>query len=161
MTTRVYISGALTSVPDPTRIKAFYEAIGDVCHKVGFDVYLPHLNSDPQKHPDLTPRQVFELDKNKVCASDLVTAYVGIPSLGVGMELAYAESAGIPIILLCEQETRISRFPLGIPTLVETIRFLDFEDALKKLRVRLQSITSRTGLVLPDPKQSQSATARR
>jgi len=140
MAPRVYISGALTNVADPDGTKAFYEALANTCREAGLDVYLPHRHSDPQQRPDLTPREVFDRDKREVLASDLLIAYVGVPSLGVGMEIAYAESAGMPIILLGEQGRRISRFPLGVPYVVEVIRFHDFEEALRLLHDCLRSV---------------------
>lgn len=140
MTPRIYISGALTDVPDPRVTKRFYEAIKRVCEEAGFEVYLPHLHSDPEEHPNLSPEDVFEKDKREVLASDIVVAYVGVPSLGVGMELAYAEGANLPVILLGESERRISRFPLGIPTLVGMIRFSESQQALDALRSCLDAL---------------------
>jgi len=115
-------------------VKAFYEAIGLICEKMGLQVYVPHLYSDPDRHPDLNPRQVFEIDKHQVSTSDLVIAYIGIPSLGVGMELAYAETNNIPIILLYERGKHISRLPRGIPSVICEIQFNDYEDALAQLK---------------------------
>ncbi|NJR75899.1 MAG: XRE family transcriptional regulator, partial [Scytonema sp. CRU_2_7] len=131
--TRLYISGALTGVENAEVIKAFYEAIALLCNEIGFDAYIPHLNTDPINHPHISPRQVFENDKHQVSKSDLVIAYVGYPSLGVGMELAYAETSGIPIILLYERDKVISRFPRGIPSVFCEIEFQDYKDALIQL----------------------------
>jgi len=63
----------------------------------------------------------------------MTIAYLGFPAFGVGMELAYAESKGIPIILLYEKDKRVSRFPRGIPTLFSEIEFNNYEDALTEL----------------------------
>ncbi|MBW4446821.1 MAG: nucleoside 2-deoxyribosyltransferase [Spirirestis rafaelensis WJT71-NPBG6] len=130
---KVYISGALTGVENPSVIKTFYEAIGLLCEKIGFEAYVPHINTDPINHPNISPRQVFETDKHQVSTSDLVIAYLGFPAFGVGMELAYAESKGIPIILLYEKHKRVSRFPRGIPTVFSEIEFSDYQDALTQL----------------------------
>jgi len=134
----VYISGALTGIENPTVIKAFYEAIGLLCEKMGFHAYVPHINTDPINNPDISPRQVFETDKRQVSASDLVIAYLGCPSFGVGMELAYAEMKAIPIILLYEKGKHISRFPRGIPTVFSEIQFTNSEDALEQLKTVLE-----------------------
>lgn len=133
-TSQVYISGALTGIENSAEIKAFYETIGSVCQEMGFQPYVPHLKTDPIHNPDLSPRQVFETDKHQVSSSDLVIAYLGCPSFGVGMELAYAETNAIPLILLYERDKNISRFPRGIPTLISEIQFSDYEDALAQLR---------------------------
>lgn len=134
MSARVYISGALTGIANPTRTTAFYEAIGTLCKEMGLGAYVPHLNTDPIRNPGITPREVFQTDKHRVSTSDLLIAYVGMPSLGVGMEIAYAEEMGTPIILLYEKGQRISRFPRGIPTVISEIQFNDYEDALTQLK---------------------------
>ncbi|NHM28159.1 XRE family transcriptional regulator [Desulfofundulus sp. TPOSR] len=140
---KVYISGALTGLQNPEKIKNFYERIAKVCQEKGLQVYLPHLNTDPEKNPDITPQEVFERDKQQVIASDLLIAYIGVPSLGVGMELAYAENSHIPIILLYERGKVISRFPRGIPVIMSEIIFNDFDDAINQLYYVLDQYKSK------------------
>src|SRR5919199_3353515 len=135
---KIYISGALTGIEKSAEIKAFYEAIGSLGQEMGFQAYVPHLKTDPTNNPDVSPRQVFETDKHQVSASDLVIAYLGFPSFGVGMELAYAETNAIPLILLYERGKNISRFPRGIPTVISEIQFSRYEDALAQLRCILE-----------------------
>ncbi|BAY64957.1 XRE family transcriptional regulator [Calothrix brevissima NIES-22] len=131
---KVYVSGALTDVINPTACKALYEKIGLLCEEVGFKSYVPHLHTDPVNNPDISPSEVFKQDKYQVSVSDLVIAYLGSLSFGVGMELAYAETNKIPIILLYEQGKRISRFPRGIPTVIAEVKFHNDEDALTQLK---------------------------
>jgi nucleoside 2-deoxyribosyltransferase len=135
---RVYISGALTGIANSVEIKAFYEAIGSLCQEMGFQAYVPHLTTDPTNNPDISPRQVFETDKLQVSTSDLAIAYLGLPSFGVGMELAYAEINNIPLILLYERGKNISRFPRGIPSVISEIQFSSYEDALAQLKSILE-----------------------
>lgn len=135
---RVYISGALTGIKNSELIKSFYEDIGLLCKNMGFESYVPHLNTDPINHATIDPRQVFETDKHQVGMSDLVIAYLGLPSFGVGMELAYAETKDISVILLYEIDKSISRFPRGIPTVFSEIKFNDYQDALNKLEKVLE-----------------------
>lgn len=135
---RVYISGGLTGIENLDVIKNFYEDIGSICKKIGFDAYIPHLNTDPINHPKISPRQIFETDKQQVSSSDLVIAYLGFPAFGVGMELAYAEIKNISIILLYEADKNISRFPRGIPTVFSEIKFNNYKDALNKLEKELE-----------------------
>lgn len=137
---KVYISGPLTNTNHPDELKAFYEAIGELCRRLGLDPYVPHLATDPLKHPSISPRQVFETDKSQVTRSSLVIAYVGEPSLGVGMELAYAESAGIPVITIAKQGAHISRFARGIPAIVKEIIYFNEVDALKLLYRGIKSL---------------------
>jgi nucleoside 2-deoxyribosyltransferase len=131
---KVYVSGALTGIKNSSVIKAFYQDISLVCEEMGLQAYVPHLNTDPIDNPDVSPRQVFELDKHQVSTSDLVIAYLGYPAFGVGMELAYAEINAIPIILLYEKDKHVSRFPRGIPTVFFEIQFKDYEHALAQLK---------------------------
>jgi len=139
-----YISGALTSVESISSVRKFYEDIGDTCKKVGLNPYIPHINTDPIINSDITPSEVFKIDKEKVVASDLVIAYIGYPSLGVGMEIAYAEINNIPVILLYESCKTVSRFPRGIPNLYGEIQFDDFAEATDKLEIILYKFISNT-----------------
>jgi len=134
---RVYISGALTGVESISSVKKFYEDIGETCRGVGLIPYIPHINTDPIINSDIPPSEVFKIDKGQVVTSDLVIAYIGYPSLGVGMEVAYAETNNIPVILLYESSKTISRFPRGIPNLYSEIQFDNFSEAIIKLRVTL------------------------
>lgn len=147
----IYISGALTGIEKPVELKAFYESIGSLCENMGFQAYVPHLNTDPINNPDVTPHQVFETDKHLVSTSDLVIAYLGFPSFGVGMELAYAETNGIPIILLYEKGKSVSRFPRGIPTVISEIQFSSYEDALTQLKGILERWKLQQLQPLPPP----------
>ncbi len=131
---KVYVSGALTDVVNPSETKALYEKIGLLCQEIGLQAYIPHKQTDPLNNPDISPREVFDQDKYQVGKSDLVIAYLGSLSFGVGMELAYAETNKTPIILLYETGKRISRFPRGIPTVIAEIQFNDYPDALNQLK---------------------------
>lgn len=105
-----------------------------MCKEFHMVPYIPHQHTDPEKHPDITPRQVTKKDKKQVTQSSLVIAYVGRPSIGVGFELAIAEENKIPVILLYEKGKQISRIGLGRPKESRKIAFTDFDDALKQLR---------------------------
>lgn len=131
--TMVYISGPLTNLSKDSNQRYFYELVGELCNKLGLMSYIPHLKTDPVRFPNISASEVFTNDKREVIKSDLVIAYVGIPSLGVGMELAYAEANNIPIILLYKNLDSVSRFVLGIPTVIKAITFDEYEEALTKL----------------------------
>lgn len=146
-----YISGALSNLANPDEVKGFYEAIAEVCSRYGLTPHVPHLYTDPVANPDISPREVFENDKSLVMSSDLVIAYVGIPSIGVGMELAYADISGRATILLYEQGRYVSRFPRGMPNLVAEIQFTDYQDALIKLGTYLERFSNRVATKEPTP----------
>ncbi len=104
-------------------MQAFYEAIGDLCSELGFAAHVPHLYTDPLKNADLLPRVVYETDKAAVRAANIVIAYVGLNSLGVGIELGWADEWNIPLILLYEEGKKISRLPRGIPNIAAEVIF--------------------------------------
>ncbi len=131
---KIYVSGALTNLENPTKTKAFYEEIGLLCEEIGLQAYVPHKQTDPVNNPDISPSGVFDQDEYQVRNSNLVIAYLGVPSFGVGMELGFAVTNKIPIILLYEAGERISRLPRGIPTVIAEIQFHDHEDALNQLK---------------------------
>ena len=139
----VYISGALTDMPEEERAKlrTFYEELGQICREFGFEPYLPHIYGDPQRVAHLTPAQIDRMDRLAVTQSYLVVAYVGVPSIGVGIEIELAYHANKPIVLLYEKvkldERRISRLVRGSPAVKNTIAFADFEDAKMQLRIFL------------------------
>lgn len=129
----VYISGALTNTKRAEELKGFYEALAALCSKLGLEPYVPHLVTDPSMHPNVAPRDVFDTDKNQILRSALVLAYVGEPSLGVGMEIAYAETASVPVIILYEKGKIVSRLVRGTPTIAGEIVYSTKTNALVKL----------------------------
>jgi 2'-deoxynucleoside 5'-phosphate N-hydrolase len=143
-TMRIYLSGALTGVPNIEELKRFYEAIAELCTSMGHEIYVPHLHSDPDKHADISARLVYVMDQNQVLESELVLAYVGRPSLGVGQEIEIAKGGGIEVFLLFEKDTRVSRMTRGSPNAVAEVVFSDFDDALVKLR---EALTHYAGIV--------------
>lgn len=131
---KVYISGALTSIPrDGEALKIFYERLGALCEALGYESYVPHLKADPIKFPGFTPSEVYEMDSAAVIAADLMIAYVGLPSLGVGQELEIAREHSIPIILLMEQGATVSRMARGNPLVIREIRFSSYEEVIDQL----------------------------
>ena len=101
----------------------------------GFEIeaYVPHLVSDPLKNPTMTPREVYELDRNQVANSNLIIVYAGVPSFGVGMEVEIASEYKVPVILLMEKSAQVSRMVRGNPTVIAELRFDGFSDALGQL----------------------------
>lgn len=135
MARQIYISGALTN----SSRKNFYESIGKTVERTGFIPYIPHLHTDPEKNPDATPKEVYEIDMMKVSQSEIIIAYVGYPSLGVGAELEHANAKGIPIILLWEKGERISRLVKGIPNVIKMMEYEREEEVLKILEDYLRN----------------------
>jgi hypothetical protein len=133
---KVYIAGALTGLdpPEAGRLKAMFEDVGRLCEELGLTPYLPHLKTDPIRHPMVTPREVYITDHDQVAASAIVIAFVHPPSLGVGMELAIAAYRGAEVILVYHLGTSVSRMALGNPAVVGVVAYSEWSQALAQLR---------------------------
>lgn len=130
----VYISGALTDVPNVAELKAFYEAIADLCTELGFEPYLPHKHSDPVVNANITPTEVDKMDRSRVEGSTLTLLYAGVPSFGPGIEVEIANKANRPVVVFYETDRKVSRLLLGNPAVKISFTFTDFENALSILR---------------------------
>jgi hypothetical protein len=62
----------------------------------------------------VSPAQVYRADLQQLLSSDLVVAYIGSPSLGVGAELALAVRSHIPVVALQRPGDLVSRFVVGM-----------------------------------------------
>lgn len=132
---QVYVSGALHSISNISEARAFYTSLANVCIKHGWDAYVPHQYTDPVYHRDSSNGVVFEKDYNALRNSQMVLAYIGRPSLGVGAELAIAHEAGIPIIAVHAHNESPSRFLLGMLQRAPAARILVYKDVEECLRL--------------------------
>ncbi len=145
----VYISGALSDLPENAREKylTFYEAIGRAVESIGLTPYLPHQNTDPVRHKNVTPAEVDMIDRTAVTSAVLVVAVADNPSLGVGIEVEMAYHAAKPVMLLCHKERieqrRISRLIRGNPGVVHEIIYANRDDALERLEVLIRAFLKR------------------
>jgi hypothetical protein len=136
----VYISGALTDMSERerARLRKFYDDVGEMCRENGLEPYCPHIYGDPKLVAHLTPKEIDRIDRLAVTQSYLVVAYVGVPSIGVGIEVELAHHADKPVVLLYEKvksdQRRITRLVRGNPAVIREIAFEDFADALAQLR---------------------------
>lgn len=132
---KIYISGALTVQKGRKNMRTTYEKLADVCSSFCNNVYVPHLNgTDPAKDPNEIPSVVWKTDHREVASSDLLIAYVGMPSLGVGSELEIARMAASDIILWRYLKEKTSRMALGNPSVKHFIEAKDDKDLELKLR---------------------------
>lgn len=139
---KVYISGALTngSLEKVEHMKQFYEAIAEVCEKRGYSAYVPHRHTDPIANTSVLPDDVYKIDMREVANADLILAYMGMASHGVGMEIERAYHEGRKVVLIYEQGTKVSRLPRGCPAVVAEIQFAGQEDALGKIASFLEHL---------------------
>lgn len=120
-----------------------YEETAALLARVGFEVYVPHLSTDPVRHSHIDASGVYATDRRQVTTSDLVVAFVTRPSIGVGQELEIAAAALVPVLLVAESLASVSRMALGGPARTYgPIRYSDSEDLRRKLDEALPSIVS-------------------
>jgi len=112
----IYIAGALTGAPQ--ELYDLYEELANEAYAKGHSAYVPHIHAGPSSHPDLLPHQIYEICASKVRSSNMILAYVGRPSFGVGMELEIAASEGIPVIAyLFKDDPPVGLIVLGTPNI--------------------------------------------
>ena len=123
-----YISGPLVSSRNLDDARFFYSFLGEICRNCGLNPYIPHNHTDPVAYPDLSPIEVFDKDFEALVRSEMIIAYIGRPSLGVGAELGIAFQLGKPVIALHESEEKPSRFVLGMLRKAKSCQIITFKD---------------------------------
>lgn len=124
----VYISGPLQAAHDLDAARSFYELLAEVCRSTGCEAYLPHQRTDPVHHASTSAASVFHRDIDALSRTDLIVAYIGAPSSGVGAELAIAYERGIPTIGLAGPEGVASRFIEGMLEATPNATLLTYAD---------------------------------
>jgi hypothetical protein len=97
---RAYISGALINAARLDDARRLYERLAEACVSAGWTAYVPHQHADPVRDPDLPNAEVARRDLAQVRAADVLVAYVGEPSLGVGAEVAIALAEGKRVLFV-------------------------------------------------------------
>lgn len=134
----VFISGALSSVSGLVRLEVFYDMIAEICESRGFCAFLPYRDANPGKIEGFTNDRLYLSNMDHIKnRTDLIIAYAGLPSAGVGMEVQAAYDYGVDVIMLSEKNITISKPLLGCPAVVEHIRFAGFDEAVEKLGAAL------------------------
>ena len=139
---QAYFASALTALDRQQRahVMAVAELVAAVCEDVNIDVYQPWKSTDPIQHPDISPEDVFDEDRERVLGSDLVIHIADYASTGSGEELDFALDALIPIILLSHGDSVISRMVLGIPALKLMVTYTTLDELRLELSERLTEI---------------------
>ncbi len=138
--TQVYLSGALAGAQDLTSRCRFYERFASMASEEGISVYLPHTKTHPQADSGLLPEQVFDLDLAMIRRSSLLVAFLDVPSLGVGAEVALACELGIPVMGTTAYERSTSRFIVGLLSNSRHGTFYQYE--------RLEDLVAHTASIL-------------
>lgn len=148
MPVRVYISGALINAARLDEARKLYERLAEACVSAGFGAYVPHQHADPIRDAHLSNAEVARKDLAEVTAADVLVAYVGEPSLGVGAEVAIALAAGKRVLLLAEADRKVSRFLLGLaelyPSQSEVLRYSTIDEAAAWITATLSRQPSAT-----------------
>ncbi|MCL5411003.1 MAG: deaminase [Patescibacteria group bacterium] len=132
---KIYISGALTISDKKHDLKKIYEDIAATCSAFCSNIYVPHLGgTDPISDPEVSPSIVWKKDHREVASSDLIIAYVGEPSLGVGAELELARIASSDIILWWFEGQKVSRMARGNPNVRHMIEAKNSNNLIEQLK---------------------------
>jgi len=138
-----YICGPLTELPLEMQgwVRPFYSRIADVCQEtIGKRPFVPHEHFDPIIHAKFLPREVYEKEVKQIREKTSILIVVAIaPSWGGGIEAGIAGLDKIPIILLRPIGKAVSRFLLGIPSIICQIAYDSQESALSVLKNMLKS----------------------
>jgi len=134
---KIYIGGALTRLNNDNR-KKFYEAIAERAKALGFVCHVPHLMTDPKKHPMISPAEVYTYNYEKVKEADILLAYVGEASTGTGIEVEIAKNNNTKVVLIYEKDCPVTRMARGNPAVVEEIAFANENDALDQIETFLK-----------------------
>jgi nucleoside 2-deoxyribosyltransferase len=128
-----YISGALNNAGDLAAARALYERLAAACISAGWDAYVPHQHADPERDAALSNRDVADRDLAAIERADLLVVSLGVPSLGVGAEVAIALASGKRVLALAPEGERVSRFLLGLldrhPAQAMCFRYRSVDDA--------------------------------
>ncbi|MGY4712990.1 nucleoside 2-deoxyribosyltransferase [Mycolicibacterium sp. CBM1] len=139
---RAYISGPLQGSPDLSAARELYERVATIVADVGLHPYVPHLHTDPELASEMTAVEVYRHDVVALNQAGVIIAHVGIPSTGVGAELALAASADKAIIGIARSQESVSRFAAGLiaENGGQLIRFSDDDDLRIQLRPRIAAL---------------------
>lgn len=138
---RIFFGGPLTDLKNPDKTKAFYKKLAGVAQANGYEHYWAFLNgTDPVLNPVVSPQEVFQTDLRELEKSDLFIPYVGEPSTGTGQEIEFARNHNIPVYILYEKGTTVTRMVLGDPNIRGKIEFDSEADAMAQLDALLKKL---------------------
>jgi len=140
---KIFFSGPLTNLANPEKTKEFYHKLDDKAKEMGFETFWAFIaGTDPIKHPDVSPHDVYLRDIQALDESQLMISYVGEPSTGTGIEIEHAYVTNKPVVILYEKEKHVSRMLRGCPAVKKEIIFENEDDAVKQLSLYLSSVLS-------------------
>ena len=110
-----YFASALTGLDSKQRenLEAHAALVREVCEAHHTFLYEPSHYTDPVNNPDISPDDVYTIDRKQVSSSDVIILHADLPSFGAGQEIEIGTNAGIPVILVASKATRVSRMVRG------------------------------------------------
>jgi Predicted transcriptional regulators len=140
-----YFASALTGLSNEQEeeIKDLDQKVDEICKRYSsypVVLYRPRLKTSPKDNPDVSPRDVYEIDQERVTSADVVILAAIFPSLGAGMELQLAYQSCSSVILIKKQGQPLSRMVIGCPVRMEIVEYSDLDDLDKKLSAAMDSI---------------------
>lgn len=116
-----------------------------VAHSSKFDfknkLYAPLRGSALNtEHQILLPQEgeIKEITREMISGCDAVVAEVSAPSLGAGIEIGWADAAGVPVIALYEKDAHPS-FSID-NAVTDRFAYGNADDMLEKLAVALKKL---------------------
>ena len=139
---RAYMATALTNLTAEERSEVFScsALIDRVCTKFQLKLYQPKDYTDPIKHAEREPREVYLTDRERVATSDIVIALCTQPSYGVGAENEIASNASVPVLHIVKDGFRLSKMLTGSMGQTRTVGYKDLPDLEEKLSQELAAI---------------------
>lgn len=136
-----YFSTALTGVDEQLRqtIDDTVSVVREACGRAEVELYFPGDHTDPVRDAHVPAADVYRIDRERVKSADVMFAFVGAPSFGVGQELTMAYESLIPTVLLVPSGARVSRMVLGVPLELEQLVYGD----LAELRDTIDPVLAR------------------
>lgn len=138
---RIFFAGPLTDLKHPDKTKSFYGKLAEIAKANGFEYFWAFQNgTDPNVERIISAKEVYTRDSKELLKSDLMVAYIGEPSLGVGVEVEIAHTHNIPVYVLYEKDRWTSRMLRGCPAVKKELIFTDENDALTQFDTLLKSL---------------------
>lgn len=155
---RVFLSAPLSALSREidAELSTFSKSLAHICQQHGLKVFEPDVRANHQMWDSFRPDKVYEENRGNLIACDLVVAYVGLASAGVGMEIEIANSQNIPVIVLYEssRQEAVSRLVLGCPVVRDSIVAPTLDAIAEKLHQKLGGILKRLEVEITPPDAS-------
>lgn len=116
---KLYFAGSITGGRADA---ALYQQIMHYAASLGWTILTEHISSAElsDKGEDYTVQYIYERDMSWIDEADVIIAELTTPSLGVGYEVAKAETLGKPILRLFRPSSgrRLSAMVSGMPGII-------------------------------------------